>query len=513
MATARPSTTVGEPEKIEVRVPAMKPRPLAGPSPFLKPRPAPAVRAASGLIQPGAPTAPSARSRAAQRLETGLAWVATALLAALLVYELIGIYPFMRLEGGSGVSADGDPRRRLLLLSMFAVALVLCFARPYRVLQLLKACWPILIVLGLMAASVVWSRFPDLTIRRTFVYWIYFTIAVAAVAWIRPADRFLAVCATTCAAALSVDLIATVVAPGRSWTPIGLAAIHLHKNMAGIFAFIALAFIGPQIFVARNPLVRLALAGLFVAGSVFLLLTQSKNSIGVFAITLVGILPALILLRAGRGSTALVVSLIAAALSAAFFISGALDLSLANWVELGSGDASFTGRTDLWRVALYYISEAPFVGDGFGAHWSVPDYAHPLRDKVGWWTGLYQLMLRYNQSHNGYLDLAIQLGLAGVIAVLVYLAALIVALGRIFRGTRETIGAAAPVYGVACLITGILLMNILESSLFFPAAAAGTVLLLVSVLVFGWSADLRAREARSARPATRPRVSRSAILR
>lgn len=489
----------------------MRARPVTGPSPFLKPRPAEAARGDTGLIAPGARIAPSARARAALGLEAILGWAGTALLVAILIFELIGIYPFVRLEEGSGGVAEGDPKRRLILMAMFTVALTLCVARPRAVWRLLRACWPILIILGVMVASVVWSRFPELTIRRSFVYWIYFTIAVATVVWVRPAERFLTVCTLTCAAVLMVDLVSAVLVPGLSWTPIGLAAIHLHKNIAGIFAFIALAFIGPQFFVARSPLIRLALAGLFLAGMVFLLLTQSKNSIGVFFITLFAVLPALILLRSGRGSAALIMTLVATGLSAAFFISGAYDISFGTWVAVSSGDASFTGRTDLWRVAAGYIAQSPFLGDGFGAHWAVPDYAHPLRDKVGWWSGLYRLMLRYNQSHNGYLDLAIQLGMAGLAAVLVYLVALVMALAGLFRANRGDLRAIAPVYGLACLIAGILLMNTLESSLFFPAAAAGTVLLLLSVLVFGWSAD--ARRSRSGRPSGhRIRTGRSPFM-
>jgi O-antigen ligase len=453
---------------------------------------------------------PSPRLRTSRRLDVMMTWLATLLLAALLVFELIGIYPFVRLEAGSGGVADGDAKRRLVLLAMFAVGFLLSAARLREALRLAKACWPILLIIGLMSASVLWSRFPDLTIRRAIVYWIYFVIIVGATVWVRPAERFLAVCAATCTLALAMDLVATVVAPGLSWTPIGLAAIHLHKNMAGIFAFIALAFIGPQFFVARTPLVRFAIAGVFAAGVLFLLLTQSKNSIGAFAITWLAVLPSLVLLRSGRGPAALIMALFASALAFAFFLSGAFDWSLGTWVELGSGDASFTGRTDLWHVALGYINQSPFVGDGFGAHWSVPDAAHPLQDKPGWWSGNYRLMLRYNQSHNGYLDIVVQLGLAGIALVLVYLVALFAALTRVFRLTPAGRRHTAPVYGVACLVIGILLMNTLESSLFFPSSSAGTILLLLSVLIFDWSGALT--RTRTPERAAAP-VSRAAYLR
>lgn len=483
----------------------MRTRPAAGPSPFLKPASAGGDPRQTRLLAPGAGPAPSSRQRASHRVDVAMTWLAILLLAALLVFELIGIYPFVRLESGSGGVADGDSKRRLVLVAMLAVGLVLSAARPRQALRLAGACWPILLILALMSASMVWSRFPELTVRRAVVYWIYFVIIVGVTVWVRPAQRFLTVCAATCTLALAMDLVATVVVPGLSWTPIGLAAIHLHKNMAGIFAFIALAFIGAQFFVARSVPVRMAIAVVVALGVVFLLLTQSKNSIGAFALTWLAILPTIVLLRAGRGPAALVMALIAGGLALAFFLSGAFDWSLATWIELGSGDASFTGRTDLWRVALGYIAQSPLIGDGFGAHWSVPDAAHPLTDQPGWWSGNHRLMLRYNQSHNGYLDIAVQLGLAGVTLVLVYLAALFAALARIFRRTPGDRRHMAPVYGVACLVIGLLLMNTLESSLFFPSSSAGTVLLLLSVLIFDWSAAMTpaGRPPRPARPAAR----------
>ncbi|MGX1305943.1 exopolysaccharide production protein ExoQ [Amorphus suaedae] len=488
----------------------MRTRPATGPSPFLKPPPAGRASSQTRMISAGSGPAPSPRMRASQRLDVLMTWVATLLLVALLVYELVGIYPFVRLEAGSAGVADGDARRRLILLAMFAAGLLLCAARPKEALRLAKTCWPILLVVGLMSVSVLWSRFPHLTIRRSVVYWIYLVIILGVTVWVRPASRLLAVCAVTAALALVADLVATAVVPGQSWTPIGLAALHLHKNMAGSFAFIALAFIGPQFFVARSTLTRLAIAGLVAAGIVFLLLTQSKNSIGGFAITWFAILPTLVLLRSGRGPAALIMALLAAGLALAFVLSGALDWSLDTWIEAGSGDASFTGRTDLWRAAVDYINQSPFLGDGFGAHWSVPDAAHPLLNKAGWWSGNYWLMLRYNQSHNGYLDIAIQLGMLGIALVLVYLVALFAALRRIFRLTPGDLGRIAPVYGVACLIIGILLLNTLESSLFFPASAPGTILLLLSVLVFDWSATLtRARQ----RPPSMASATRSPFLR
>ncbi|MDQ0316034.1 O-antigen ligase family protein [Amorphus orientalis] len=413
---------------------------------------------------------------------------AAALLFLLIANELVGLDLFAPALSRSGTAAEGDTKRQIILLGLLAGALVLCVAKPRAALRTILRCWPIVLVLAWMTLSTLWSQFPALTIRRSLVYEIYFVIAIAAVIWL-PAETFLKTLTAAFAAILVLNIVYTILFPGRAFTELGLSGIHLHKNIAGAVALVGIVLLAGYAAWARGPM-RAAAVALAIAGVGFLLLTQSKNAIGFFFVIVVAVLPALVMMRAGRHSGALVFAAIAALGGLVLMVSGIFGWSFTQWIGLATGDATFTGRTDLWSAAIDYISESPLLGRGFGAHWSVPPEAHPLLDKRGWWSGLYELTIRYNQSHNGYLDIVVQMGAIGAALILIYLADLTLSLARLFALTPRTPRASAPVYTVATAILGILMMNLLESSLFFPSAPTGLVLLLLSVLVIEWQRRL-----------------------
>ena len=75
------------------------------------------------------------------------------------------------------------------------------------------------------------------------------------------------------------------------------------------------------------------------------------------------------------------------------------------WGLLGR-DASLTGRAPLWRQVLRAVAERPLLGHGYAGFWSddSPQVQY-LWLLAGW---------RAPDSHNGYLDTALQLGAAGL---------------------------------------------------------------------------------------------------
>jgi len=67
-------------------------------------------------------------------------------------------------------------------------------------------------------------------------------------------------------------------------------------------------------------------------------------------------------------------------------------------------DPTLTGRTELWKDLLDMVKN-PFIGTGYESFW-LGDRLFTLWDKY-WW--------HPNESHNGYLDIYLELGLIGVI--------------------------------------------------------------------------------------------------
>ena len=69
-------------------------------------------------------------------------------------------------------------------------------------------------------------------------------------------------------------------------------------------------------------------------------------------------------------------------------------------------DSTFTGRTDIWSMALRDAAQHPILGTGFGSYFATDNEF----SRTFGYTG-----------HNGLLDVYVELGVAGIIFVLVFL--------------------------------------------------------------------------------------------
>ena len=78
------------------------------------------------------------------------------------------------------------------------------------------------------------------------------------------------------------------------------------------------------------------------------------------------------------------------------------------------GDASFTGRTELWKLLIYYSSLFPFVGSGFQSFWGL-DSDSPAAIYQGSWAS------EAIYGHQSYLDLMASVGIPGLCIALVFL--------------------------------------------------------------------------------------------
>lgn len=74
-------------------------------------------------------------------------------------------------------------------------------------------------------------------------------------------------------------------------------------------------------------------------------------------------------------------------------------------------DASFTGRTDIWVVAIDYIRQHPIVGYGYQAFWRSDTLMLSFAGNASWATTALT-------AHNGYFDLLLGGGIPGLVLVL-----------------------------------------------------------------------------------------------
>ncbi|MBY0561834.1 O-antigen ligase [Hyphomicrobium sp.] len=185
-----------------------------------------------------------------------------------------------------------------------------------------------------------------------------------------------------------------------------------HKNEAGAM-MVVLIFSG--LFIAE---IGKRWAGWLIVGaaSVFLLLSVSKTSIALVPFTL--ILAALVY-RARSGWFRAALVLLPLVFLNIATVGSSWPGPIRSLVALVLPDASFTGRTDLWRFSLEQTAAHPIFGYGLAGPWRTNELMY--RDKLpaepedisGWVEEL------GTDSHNSYLEAALQFGIPGLVLLLI----------------------------------------------------------------------------------------------
>jgi len=183
--------------------------------------------------------------------------------------------------------------------------------------------------------------------------------------------------------------------------------VFTHKNGAGS-AMVLMAFIG--IYVART---RSLLVGslITIASIVFLLCTLSKTSLALLPVTLLATW-ALLSTRSARARIITVVS--GLLLFNVCTIGSAFYTPVHDVLERILFDPSFTNRDAVWRFAISQLVQRPLTGYGFQAFWRLEDVVYSGSAMETW-------TVQASDGHNGYLDLAITLGIPGLILLVLWL--------------------------------------------------------------------------------------------
>jgi len=378
-----------------------------------------------------------------------------------------------------GVSADADPSsdagntfNQLIVPAMFFAVCIL--VRVYRIsvrplLHVLIPMGPLLLV---MALSTIWSDYPELTIRRASHELIEATALALLAACFSNARVMLAILFRAFLIIDCLDLLSSAIFPD-SLTPLGFAGIHGHKNLAGQFFVMALpVYLLGTLYkeVSGNRLL-----GLFslISGVAMLVATQSKTSVGAI---LFGF--SLLLLARGlfRGNPTFRVSLLL------FFLLGLLCAVavIISWgpdelLEILIGDPTLTGRDQIWRYAIHKFDGSPILGVGYGAIWQVgPQILFALREM-----GLFFV---FNEAHNGYLEIAAQLGLVGIVCLLIFLiTTLLNSLSYWATVEKNTFCGAGAL--TIYIFWALVLSNITESLYFQAGIGSSGILIFLSAFV------------------------------
>ena len=370
------------------------------------------------------------------------------------------------------------PILRLVWLPVYAVIAGLLLIRADRVAR----AWPALLILGLLVlhawASQYWSIDAETTSRRVIAMAIAsaFALYLGAVFRGPHLPRVLMLAVLLMGLGSLVMVFAFPAIGVHQFDNAGLwRGLWYEKNQMGV-VMVAGAVAAAGCLASRDP--RRLLPALTLAVTTLLVLaTQSKTSLLCLVLG-VGVVAALWAMRKGGPALAVVGVwlgvILAAALTYAFLTEPAEVFK-----ALGK-DPSLTGRTDIWVALMRRVGEHPWTGYGYQAFWgreSVP--AAFIRHETGW---------PVPSAHNGWIDLLIQLGWPGAVAVgLTVLIAGVATLVRI-----PVAGAREGYWGIAYFAV-FLLLSLSESVLLTNANLPWT--LLLAILARGLMPDPLARRA------------------
>jgi exopolysaccharide production protein ExoQ len=311
------------------------------------------------------------------------------------------------------VQMDGSPLDRAVFALLLVGGLIVLVHRGRRTVTALKASWPILAYFCFCLASVIWSDFPDVAIKRWIKAMGDLVMVLVIVTDDNPIGAFKRVLARTgfILLPLSVLLIKYFPALGRGYdawygTPWN-TGVTTNKNILGVGAFLlslgALWRVLDLIRSKGQPDRRrhlLAQAALLAFGVALLVMANSATSRACFALGAVLLVAATLRVVRRRPSVIhVLVFVIVVAGLLSLFLGGTTDVAQA----LGrKGD--LTGRTEIWSVLLPMVPN-PVVGAGFENFW----LGHRLEEVRRAFEGN-----PLNEAHNGYIEVYLNLGCIGI---------------------------------------------------------------------------------------------------
>jgi O-antigen ligase len=327
----------------------------------------------------------------------------------------------------NGSPNSGSFISRSLWLGLLGLSIAIIFWRGRLAWVLAQRLNPFLLLfVALAVASVAWSIDPALSLRRLVRMG---TIVLACIAFVLMAwhvRRFQNV----------VRPLLTMVMLGS--IAFGLAYPHLaihqqtssellgawrglatHKNGLGALSCLTLIF-WLHAWLAREVRWLPALAGMG-AGAACLLLSRSTTSLATAAFVAVFMVASMRPPQALRAFVPfLVVTLVALlmlyALSILDLVPG-IGTLMTPVTAFTDKNITFTGRTEIWSIISDHIRLHPYFGTGYGAYWTATPTAG---------TDSYVFIERMGtfypgSAHNGYLEIANDLGWAGLACLIGYI--------------------------------------------------------------------------------------------
>lgn len=315
------------------------------------------------------------------------------------------------LSGGASEGDDSGETNTSLILVLFFFNYLLTFflliLRWKKVIQVMKKEKMLLLLVGIALFSFVWSSQPKKTLTRGIA------IAGTSLFGLYLASRY--------SMKEQLKLLGWMYGIAVVMSFLFIGALPKYGIMGGVHAGT-----WRGIYNHKNTLGKVIVPGI----TIFLLLASSSKKYS-WLFWMAFSLAFILLLRSSSTSSLLnAITLIAASISfrvfrwrdnfmvpstiaigsfAAIFYVVVSVTTEAILKALGK-DATLTGRGDMWPYIFEMIGYKPFLGYGYGAFWYGPDTPSFYIWQATGWTP--------PNSHNGFLDLWLQIGLIGLLIYL-----------------------------------------------------------------------------------------------
>lgn len=270
----------------------------------------------------------------------------------------------------------------------------------------------LVLMLGVSVLSILWAVEPETTIEsvrallRTTILGIYFTALYS------PSDQRKLLFKILLLWGLGSLFAAAI--PGYGITASGkhagdLVGLFSFKNSSGEYMSLA-AILSLSVFLIEKENRKLSLISLVVAPMMVLWSGSVTSLMALFAAF--SILPLYFFSNLSfRSRTVLYIVVFTFGISGILLVSANLETIVVDW--LGK-DLTFTGRSSLWEAIIRQGLERPVLGFGLGGFWDT-EYAVSAAFENAWpslpKTGMF---LDGLHSHNGFIEIFVQLGFVGL---------------------------------------------------------------------------------------------------
>ncbi len=346
----------------------------------------------------------AARRRFAENLEK--AWIIIFLLS------MMGVtfFPFTKLNPNALSGIDLTPTGAISQLGIYAYVVFILNSRFHcffsNALLIFKS--PFLGFLLIIATfSAFWSITPDITLKASIVLLgtvTYATHISNQFNWQEIVSLWR--WSSTIIALASVPVAMFIPSMGVNATKAGWQGVLGHPNPLG--ALMALNTILWCVYTDDRPQHRGMSISLAIVSFTVMIFAHSGGAICI-SITLLSLLVLLRFLRRFSLPYAFIILIVFTIVGgyATFFVAEKLELILN---ALGK-DLTLTGRTEFWPKVVEAITKRPLFGYGYKGFWQpwqgTSNPAIWITTKAGWVAP---------HSHNGFLDLTIDLGLIGLLS-------------------------------------------------------------------------------------------------